>query len=394
MALISFFALLILSVYFLYGLYGIIQEEISTKTFDSDTGPARWVYTLTLLLCQTTTQTLAAALYLNYDSTSVQGRGTSNAAGKAAATARERHSDGNSGYLQRALVALLRPPPRRLVTPLLVMSALYLGAMCLSNSALYFIDYPTQSLMKGAKVTVIAACSCCCSSSGRPVGRRRTAAVLLVTLGMVLFTLGRPDLSSPPNGLVSDGSVGGDAAPGSFLLDSLSLNPRTVGFLLVCLSLACDGAMATVQDSVVYGQPAVPGDKGAPAHPPIHPAELMYYINGLAAVYVFFAVLIVGEAGPAIAFVLQHPQVLWLIFLFCATSTLGQAAIFTLIRHHGALTCAIVTTTRKFLTVLLSVALYSHTLSVAQWAGVTAVFAGLAADIYVSSARHPPTLPR
>jgi drug/metabolite transporter (DMT)-like permease len=226
---------------------------------------------------------------------------------------------------------------------------------------------------------------------------------------MVAFTLGRDEEGEGGGGgeSLAAEAESGSAPPGAFLLDFLSLSPRSLGFLLVSLSLCCDGAMAAVQDAVVYGRGerqretergrgtgSPPSSSLDPNNTPLHPAALMYYNNALAALYVFIALLFVGEAPLALLFVERHPGVLWPISLFCLTSTLGQAAIFTLLRYHGALTCAIVTTTRKFLTVLLSVLLYSHSLSLSQWFGVGAVFAGLAADIYVSRVRHPPTLPR
>jgi UDP-galactose transporter B1 len=52
-----------------------------------------------------------------------------------------------------------------------------------------------------------------------------------------------------------------------------------------------------------------------------------------------------------------------------------------------------VTTTRKFFTILFSVFLYGHVLSVQQWAGVAMVFLGLAVDAYAKARRRSTTTP-
>jgi drug/metabolite transporter (DMT)-like permease len=48
----------------------------------------------------------------------------------------------------------------------------------------------------------------------------------------------------------------------------------------------------------------------------------------------------------------------------------------------GGLMCSVITTTRKFFTLLLSVVLFGHVLSVLQWQSVGIVFVGLMLDTY------------
>jgi len=52
-----------------------------------------------------------------------------------------------------------------------------------------------------------------------------------------------------------------------------------------------------------------------------------------------------------------------------------------------------VTTTRKFFTILFSVFLYGHVLSLQQWTGVSMVFLGLAVDAYAKAKRRSTTVP-
>lgn len=60
---------------------------------------------------------------------------------------------------------------------------------------------------------------------------------------------------------------------------------------------------------------------------------------------------------------------------------LGQLFIFLMVAGFGPLACSVVTTTRKFFTVLCSVILFGNVLMPRQWFGAILVFAGLFADM-------------
>lgn len=62
-----------------------------------------------------------------------------------------------------------------------------------------------------------------------------------------------------------------------------------------------------------------------------------------------------------------------------------QIFIYHTIAHFGPLTCSIITTTRKFFTILASVIIYGHSLLYRQWMGVALVFLGLGFDVYFSN---------
>jgi len=54
--------------------------------------------------------------------------------------------------------------------------------------------------------------------------------------------------------------------------------------------------------------------------------------------------------------------------------------IFETIQHFGSLTLVMVTVTRKLFTMLLSVIVFNHTLTVGQWAGVGVVFGAIGVE--------------
>ena len=58
-------------------------------------------------------------------------------------------------------------------------------------------------------------------------------------------------------------------------------------------------------------------------------------------------------------------------------SGVGQLFIYGMIASYGPLTLSLVTTTRKFFTILVSVLWFGHHVSTMQWFGVVLVFIGL-----------------
>jgi len=62
---------------------------------------------------------------------------------------------------------------------------------------------------------------------------------------------------------------------------------------------------------------------------------------------------------------------------------LGQLFIFETLQHFGSLTLVTITLTRKLFTMLLSVIVYNHQLTVGQWMGAGVVFAGISVEAFV-----------
>lgn len=63
-----------------------------------------------------------------------------------------------------------------------------------------------------------------------------------------------------------------------------------------------------------------------------------------------------------------------------------QSFIFMTVVYFGPLTCSIITTTRKFFTILASVILFANPISTMQWVGTVLVFLG-------KSSREPEASP-
>jgi UDP-galactose transporter B1 len=90
-----------------------------------------------------------------------------------------------------------------------------------------------------------------------------------------------------------------------------------------------------------------------------------------------------GNGWAAVEFLRQHPKAAWDIFLFCLCGAVGQYFIFLTISRFGALTNTTITTTRKFVSILISSLWNRNPLSFQQWTGVVMVFTGLSYQIYL-----------
>jgi drug/metabolite transporter (DMT)-like permease len=110
--------------------------------------------------------------------------------------------------------------------------------------------------------------------------------------------------------------------------------------------------------------------------------HMMYSVNVYAQLYLFIGLILSGEGLDAVAFVNRHPSLIFYFLLFGLSSALGQLFIFTTITKFGPLTCAIITTTRKFFTILSSVIIFGNTLITRQWIAIVLVFTGLGIDAY------------
>merc|ERR1719495_1986261 len=101
------------------------------------------------------------------------------------------------------------------------------------------------------------------------------------------------------------------------------------------------------------------------------------------------ALFMTGEGVEFISFLQRHPSVLWELASFSVASALGQFFIFMTVSDFGPLPCSIITTTRKFFTVLASVIFFGNSLVTRQWIGTIFVFAGIFLDGLYGKQKKP-----
>lgn len=221
----------------------------------------------------------------------------------------------------------------------LALAFTYLGGMWSSYAALDYVSFPTTVLVKSCKMIPVMIMGIILLRTKYSI--TEWACMLMVSGGIAGFMYLQGGNSSKTN--------------------------STYGLALTLLSLSMDGATGAIQDRIV-------GLK-------ITTHQMMFGINAMSIVWLSGVLAFTGEATEALAFTVRHPEIWTELLTFCVVSAVGQNFIFLAVNVAGALTCSIITTTRKFFTILLSVVWFRHSISWSQWAAVVVVFVGLIWDV-------------
>lgn len=217
----------------------------------------------------------------------------------------------------------------------------YLLAMVSSNMALRWVAYPTQVVAKAAKPIPVMIL-------GVLIGRKSYSVqkyffIFIIVVGVVLF-------------MYKEGKI----------------NPNNenagLGEILLFLSLSMDGLTGAIQERL-----------RAASRPSAQ--HMMLSMNFWSSIILGFAILVTGEGREFLAFAAKHPELLTHLILLSLAGAFGQLFIFMMVSGYGPLPCSIVTTTRKFFTVLFSVLFFRNPISGRQWIGTALVFTGLFADM-------------
>ncbi|XP_046651901.1 solute carrier family 35 member B1-like [Daphnia pulicaria] len=228
----------------------------------------------------------------------------------------------------------------------------YLLAMVCSNMALQWVNYPTQVVGKSCKPIPVMILGVLFGNKSYPMAKYLF--ILTVVLGVAMFMYKDKPVSAKQE---VDSGIG-------------------IGEILLILSLIMDGLTGAIQERMKTEYQSKSG-------------HMMLYMNLWSVGYLAFALLITGELFDFAGFISRHPFVLWDLTTFSIASALGQFFIFRMIADYGALPCSIVTTTRKFFTVMASVLYFGNQLSGRQWTGAVLVFAGLTMDSVYGKRKAP-----
>ncbi|EAS04592.1 UAA transporter family protein (macronuclear) [Tetrahymena thermophila SB210] len=210
-----------------------------------------------------------------------------------------------------------------------------------SNTALGYMSYPLQALFKSCKVLSVLIVGLIFGKVDYPLNQYICGVV--VTIGIILFNL----------------------------CDDMKSGKETqfVGIALILTSLFCDGMLAEKQAEMRKKQ---------------NPSsfELMEICSFWCAVLSLAYGAVSGSLITCINFILTHNDILFDVLTIGFLGCIGQVFIFFTIRHFGPVILALVTTTRKFFTVLASIAYFGHNLFFGQWVGVSLVLLGVSYELY------------
>uniref|UniRef100_A0A1A9VVR9 Sugar phosphate transporter domain-containing protein n=1 Tax=Glossina austeni TaxID=7395 RepID=A0A1A9VVR9_GLOAU len=231
----------------------------------------------------------------------------------------------------------------------------YLLGMISSNMALRWVSYPSQVVGKSAKPIPVMIL-------GVLIGRKsyswiRYACVFTIVLGVVLFMY----KESKANATTLTADAG-------------------LGELLLFLSLSMDGLTEAVQERM--------SSSSAPTG-----LQMMLSMNFWSIPILGFAMIVTGEGKDFIYFASYHPELWTHMSMLALCGCFGQFFIFLMVAKFSPLACSVVTTTRKFFTVLCSVVVFGNVLIPRQWIGAILVFAGLFADMFYGKKTHISAMP-
>uniref|UniRef100_J3MFF9 Sugar phosphate transporter domain-containing protein n=1 Tax=Oryza brachyantha TaxID=4533 RepID=J3MFF9_ORYBR len=158
-------------------------------------------------------------------------------------------------------------------------------------------------------------------------------------------------------------------------------NPNApLGYTLCFLNLAFDGYTNSTQDLIKS------------RYPKTNPWDIMLGMNLWGTIYnavIMFVAPLLFSNWPyangfeALKFCQENPEVAWDIILFCLCGAVGQNFIFLTISRFGSLTNTTITTTRKFMSIVVSSVISGNPLSLKQWGSVVMVFSGLSLQIFL-----------
>ncbi|URE42729.1 solute carrier family 35 member [Musa troglodytarum] len=146
-----------------------------------------------------------------------------------------------------------------------------------------------------------------------------------------------------------------------------------LGYGLCFLNLAFDGFTNATQDSIKA------------RYPKTSAWDIMLGMNLWGSIYnvIYMFGWPHGSGYEAVRFCQEHPEAAWDILMYCLCGAVGQNFIFLTISRFGSLANTTITTTRKFVSIVVSSVISGNPLSPKQWASVVMVFSGLSLQIFL-----------
>ncbi|XP_057665495.1 solute carrier family 35 member B1 homolog [Diorhabda carinulata] len=225
------------------------------------------------------------------------------------------------------------------------MSITYLLAMICSNMALQWVPYPTQVIGKSAKPIPVMILGVLVGKKSYAL--RKYIFVFMIVCGIVLFML-----KDKVKSQTEESSIG-------------------IGELLLVLSLIMDGLIGAIQERIrAESKPTG--------------VQMMEIANAWSVLFLSIIIIISGEYYKFYEFATRFPYVVTNLLMLGITSAVGQLFLYSMVSEFGPLVVSVVTTTRKFFTVLASVILFGNAISIRQWIGAITVFTALFLDAFYS----------
>lgn len=209
-----------------------------------------------------------------------------------------------------------------------------------SMFALNYISMPVRVLVKSCKALPIMIVG---ALSGEKYKLRKVLSVVFICFGTFVFTTG-----------------GGST-------QSTEKATTITGIALLALSLFFDGTVGVIEDKFM-------------ASHDVGPFTMMLNIHKWRLL-ICCVVVFVSPYGNVDSLVAIWQKAYFPMFLLGVSGAAGQACIFLTINEFGALTTSVVGSTRKVISIVLSVILFGHILTVYQVGGLAIGCVGLVVNL-------------
>lgn len=100
--------------------------------------------------------------------------------------------------------------------------------------------------------------------------------------------------------------------------------------------------------------------------------------NMFAFLFVFVNAILTGELVPSIRYLVTHPTVIVDVFGVCILQLIGQICIYLVVANFKQHIYPLISTVRKIFTILLSILVFGHPMTIHQWFAMVLVFGGMA----------------
>lgn len=151
----------------------------------------------------------------------------------------------------------------------------------------------------------------------------------------------------------------------------------TMGVVYIIGSLVLDGVTAGFQKRL-KAETAKVGVKPKPY-------DFMFWTNFFMFITAVVIAGALGELNSGLSFCFANAEIFEKILKFAICSAVGQSFIFYTIANFDPLVLSTVTTTRKIFSVLLSILLKGHALSLTGWSGIALACSGILSELQAKS---------
>lgn len=159
--------------------------------------------------------------------------------------------------------------------------------------------------------------------------------------------------------------------------DSSSANSKEFSYIgngLLFTSVLSDGLMCLVQDKMrISAKPSS--------------LHFMCYVNAWSSAFLITLMSVTGEGRNFLEFCQRHPQIIIPMLGCISAGVAGQFFISLMLINFGSLALSLVTTTRKFFSVLVSALVFGNSLILRQWCASGLILTALLLDSYFTKSK-------